>query len=375
MKIFEILRNSFIGIEEEELIPVLIDSLYNFLLFLTSEAPLISLDRFLLIHDVLAYIQEELRESTDYKGKGTDTGLKLLVVFGGVNGFVARMVNKIFNGMIFQRNEEIYYQNYYLFLQKTRKIEEFYMDPIVKAMIFKAVLDCENEKKAVFSMKILTFLKSLTENEVNLLREFHAKKQGTELFRKCLLEFIYENSKEGDLLEILKENNGDLGVFENIIRSCPMNKKAFWYEKMMDSIGVWSENKENRGKIKRILRLFDGNLDYNDKKIVILRWNFLKKGEIEKISGWFIVFIANFIENTNEITEEFMNFIINFVKNKLKSTPSRKAQKLWLAIISNLIYYHGNEKTHKLINSLSNYEIDPSLILTTRVNFISFNNI
>lgn len=365
MKIFEILRNSFIGIEEDDLIPVLIESLYNFLLFLTSEAPLISLDRFLLIHDVLAYIQEELRESTDYKGKGTDTGLKLLVAFGGVNGFVPRMANKILNGLILLRNEEIYYQNYYLFLQKTRKIEEFYIDPIVKAMIFKAVLDCENEKKAVFSMKILTFFKNLTENEVNLLREFHAKKPGTELFRKCLLEFIYENSKEEDLLEILKENNWDLGIFDNIIRSCPMNKKAFWYEKMLDFI----ENKENKGKIKRILRLFDGNLDYNDKKIVNLRWNFLKKAEIEKISGWFIVFIANFIENSNEITEEFMNFVKIFAKNKLKSTPSRKEKKLWLAIISNLIYYHGNEKTHELIVFLST-EIDHSLILTTRVNFL-----
>ena len=304
MKIFEILRNSVIGIEEDELIPIIIDSLYNFLLFLTSEAPLISLDKFLLIHDVLAYIQEELRESTDYKGKGTDTGLKLLVVFGGVNGFVPRMVNKNLIGLIFIRNEEIYYQNYYLFLQKTRKIEEFYMDPIVKNMIFKAVLDSENEKKAVFSMKILTFLRNLTENEVNLLREFHEKKPGTELFRKCLLEFIYENSKEEDLLGILKENNWDLGIFENIIRSCHMNKKAFWYEKMLDFIGVWSENKENKGKIKRILRLFDGNLDYNDKKIVILRWNLLKKTEIEKIQGWFIVFIANFIENSNEIDSQ-----------------------------------------------------------------------
>jgi len=375
LKIFEILRNFYIGIEEEDLIPEVITGIKGLLGFLSSgiqEKNLIPVINYLLIQEVFCFLFEEIKQN--FQSKTADVGMEILVKLSGECGFIRRNVNKMFGELILEKsNEDMVFQNYFLFLRKSSNINDFEFSGLLKEIMIMGVLDVENEKKAVFCMKILGFAKLIQEEDLLRLWEFYGKWQGgTELFKKCFLEFIYENSSIESLWKILQNSDKDIiETLEKIITTCQMNKKAFWYEKFLSFLDKNHRKKPITSNIKRILAICEDVLDYKNNEICLLRRNFFKKEvsflfESNRISCWFLRFLANFIENLEEIPQEIIEFMIEFSSKFLKGTPDKKSKKFWLCFLSNLIYYHNNETLMNFFNNFS-LEIDPPLILITRV--------
>lgn len=374
MEIYVSLRNCFSGIEEDELVPAAFDCLKAFLQFLTSEINL-GVDKFLLFHEVFRVLQTEIIES---HGKTFDILIKMLSELALESPLIQKMVNRIFSLLFSCKKEnDSVYQNYFLFLQRASRVEILDFPASLKDKMLGVIKDASNEKNAVFCMKILGFFNRLTLQDLEHLAEFErGLKDGTELYHKCLREFLCSQVPVCQSLDRVRSFPPEekLSKLEELVRTCRMPDKKIWYLEFLDLVaGFGATDKASNAKIKRILNLFEDCLDYEDPLIrerrkKLLQIKLSEFSENKGISNWVLEFIADFIEKSEDANSEIIEFFFALSKSK-SLLCGKKGFKIFACLSTNILY-----KTYSpdIISFLESSDADLSISLSIRVIFLLF---
>ncbi len=220
LKIWEILRNLAIDIEEEEIEKVLNRTIAIFIakiLFPNSEE--ISSINIQLFEEILSFFFEEIKENPLAKNANFSFDfLKKVSYFQICDDFLMKILNKEFISLILSKFSykelqvsKVILSNYLFFLQKTEKksLDFFEKNEKFIELLLEIVLLAKDEEIAILSMKILGFFLHNYEEKKEFVRnyiEFYLKNEisSTILFRKCFLEFIY--SFEGNFDDFFNKN-------------------------------------------------------------------------------------------------------------------------------------------------------------------------
>lgn len=388
MKIWELLRNLYSELEEDDISKALLISICSFIGFLLKnyhEKSIISNTHYELLNTIFAFIFEEIKENP--KDKPANLGFEIIKRLWKNQdcNFIRDIVNDWFFDLIsykFTSNDsEIVLQNYFLFLNNCNFYEIAISCKMLEIFIF-GVKNFRNEKTSILCMKILSFFKEETKTflkELTVFKESVTKeKENSEIYKKCVQEFIHELQ---DINELAKEweMSNSYEIFEILMKLTKKSNHFNLFEEFTQHLLSMKKYEKNDAKsIKKILiwfrnTLFEYNSVSND-NFLLLNFKYVCETLIAKnhFPSWFIYYLLIFMDNEQFVNQNLSFFIdicqkiINIYENICLPTSSNKLKKIILCLITYLNALLDNcliEKL-KIDNSILSLTIEVILFLS-----------
>lgn len=371
MKIWELLRNLYSELEEDDILKVLSISICSYIGFLLRdyhEKSILSNTHYELLITIFGFIFDEIKENP--KDKPANLGFEIIIKLWKNQDcdIIRDIVNDLFFDLIsykFTSNDcEIVLQNYFLFLNNICNVCVA-LTPKMMELLIIGVKNCKNEKNSILCMKILSFFKEEAKNFLNELIVYQKSltKESSEIYKRCAQEFIYELQDTNELAKQW-ESSFNYEILEILMKLTKKSNHHILFEKFIRYLLSYKKfGKNEANNIKKILSLFRNTLfEYNNIEnndfVKGLFANFKIVCEIfikdSAFPSWFIYYLLIFMNN-NEFLNQNLNVyidicqrMVNIYENICLSTNSNKIKKIILCTITNLNFLFDNFSIEKL---------------------------